>query len=213
MGKREAIRIPVLRKYLAQAEHLAEKNGGEIPAATRLKRMGRINLYHYMLKHPDWFLHLSQEVIPTLSYRRSTLKSWKTLAKQLARKNGRILPGTRQLRAMGYKALAAYIEQHPNLFEDITQEEEQTVAQIHLEKAEEIADAHGGKLPGGGAVVEEGGWALYMFIYRNLRLFSHLSGSNNGTQSRHVGKKTKSRKKVSQTTRRKNSKLVVANNA
>lgn len=134
-----------LQEVVLITEALAARNGGLIPAMSKLFASGYGYIYHYMRAYPKLFAHLKME---NLYADRRTPAMWVPVAEALAKKHGGFLPPTAWLVANGYGQLYAVMTKFPALFIHIPRV--RLVVNRTLDQwvvvAEQLAKAGGGVL-------------------------------------------------------------------
>ena len=167
----------VLKRYVAEAEALALKHDGKIPHVRWLRRNGHANLDQYMRAHPKAFGHLQQHRNVVRNFDQKAKKRQVKAAKFLARRNNGNLPSVSRLMKRKKTGLLSYMNKHPHFFNDIPQDRKHRTKEEHVAAAEGLAEENGGDLPGGGTIVDRGGWALYKYMERNKSGFLHIPGA------------------------------------
>lgn len=102
-------------EHVQLAEKLARENGGNLPAASILRKNYQA-LGQAVQKHPTHFLHLKQDVLMT------PLEEHIAVAQRLAKRNKGILPHGGWLVRNGFRKLEAMMYRHPERFKGIKQE-------------------------------------------------------------------------------------------
>lgn len=184
-------RQEILGHYLQQVTELSRD--GVLPSPTWLKNNGHVNLYHYMLAHPARFRHITvgkqtkrgfdenirnkriaqvRRLIAETQYGIDASKELIVLFP-----NG-VFPTMTWLKDNGLTGLVCYMSKYSQFFEIIPGiNRKHKSDEDHVEEAERLSRQYGGRLPGGGTVVKESGWALYKFMRRKPGLFIHIPGA------------------------------------
>lgn len=163
-----------MTKYQALAKKLASENEGRLPSVTVLRKLGYEGLYQYIRRYPKEFKY-KQDVQGTRSYSVAAKNRYVALAEILVEQNDGKLPTVSWLMANGCSGLLSYMSNHPDFFKNIIRSTKRTSKEEHVRKAEEMAKANGGILPGGGFISSD--WALYKCMRRNHKLFKHIKGA------------------------------------
>jgi len=103
-----------LAEHVATAERLAEEGGGMLASVGELKAKYP-GLYTKMRKNPEAFAHVVQN-------KRTSVADYVTLAKELAEKNGGVLPGGSVLVEQGHRNLISMMYRNKAAFAGIQQE-------------------------------------------------------------------------------------------
>jgi hypothetical protein len=111
--KRRAMRT--LAEHVSDAESLAQKNNGKLPA-TSVLRKDYPALDEAMRRNREAFAHIDRE-----KKRHNNLNFYVQIAEEVAAQNGGALPNSKRLRK-SHRALMNTIYRHPNLFSHIPQE-------------------------------------------------------------------------------------------
>jgi len=98
-----------------QAEQLAAENGGELPHAAKLRRMGV--LYKAIYNRPEDFAHIKMK-----KYTHRSLQEKVARAEKLAEENGGYLPASSDLRILD-GGLRQTMQKHRELFAHIKQKQ------------------------------------------------------------------------------------------
>lgn len=117
------IRPNVMKKRLALARRLANKNSGRLPNPWKMIQLGHSGLYRYIQRHPREFGHFKIEKAVGINGRAhfnvAIREEHLEQARQLATKNGGVLQDAKWLIQKGYTRLASYIKTYPRVFRDL----------------------------------------------------------------------------------------------
>lgn len=160
-----------LDECVAVAEHVASENGGAIPYAEQLRKMGLGRLAHAIHKHPERFTHLKQAGV---------LDKWVPIAERLVEEHG-ILPGLKWLEKNGYNGLRMAFRRKPELFAHIQRApDNQRPGKSNwflfwVPFANNLAQEHKGKLPSDKWLTKHNYQGLVLAKQQHPELFAEVT--------------------------------------
>ena len=159
------------KERVAEAEALLAAQG-LLPSVHTLRKCGRVRLVNALSKHPEWFAHL-----PQTKRRIRTPDEQVAEATCLAKEHGGKLPSPGWLATHGFKWLAANMDNHPTRFAhlgQLRQKHRNRTPGEQIIAAEQLAKAHGRKLPSSGWLQKNGYNWLALDMQNHPERFAHI---------------------------------------
>ncbi len=159
-----------VQEWVIVAEDLAEKHGGQVPNSAWLIKNTLGGLYQVMQRHPELFVHLTQE-----NKGGKTPEEWVPIAEALAEEHGGRVPRCMWLTKHNLGRLHQVMRDRPELFAHLTQEKKIKTPEEWVPIAEDLAEKKGGLVPNSGSLQSNGLVGLYEAMRKRPELFAHLT--------------------------------------